>query len=351
MQINEINELSRWYLKEIQGRKLDSLVGICTNRLKGNSNNLAATRSVFEKDKESLLKALSEIDRTPITINQRKCLIKLNVSSIVLEGAVDEFTLLFDMHVNDTNFVISTLERYLKFMTAAAKAFTQIQAALPTIVPTEFIDAIEVPPGKVLTRLTFHNDASIANVAEFHEWAKRWNFIARGFSMAVNQSAEDFEIVNADRGSFIIDLLVGAAAMKILFESLKSLTDLAVSVTELRIKHQELEKLKQTVPAEMFQQFSDASSQNIEKQESEIVDKVIANLKAQGLIETDKADNELAKAIKEVHKFNSYGGSMTCLASNDDQFDTETVKELNQSYKLLQSNSEVKLIEEKVVKD
>jgi hypothetical protein len=343
MQINEIYELSQWYQKEIQGKKIDSLISACMARLKSKTD--------AHKEKDLLLKALSSVDHSSITNNQRMCLIKLNVSSIFLEGSVNEFTLLFDMHVNDSNFVISTLARHVKFLTAATSAFTQIQSALPNIVPSEFINAIEVPSGKVLTRLTFHNDASIANVAEFHEWAKRWSFIARGFAMAVNQSAEDFEIVNADRGSFIIDLLVGAAAMKVLFESLKSLTDLAVSVTELRIKHKELEKLKQTVPAEMFQQFSEASSQNIEKQESEIVDKVIANLKEQGLIETDKADNELAKAIKEVHKFNSYGGSMTCLASNDDQFDTETVKELNKSYKLLQSNSEIKLIEEKVVKD
>ncbi|CAH7333351.1 conserved hypothetical protein [Vibrio chagasii] len=341
MQINEIHELSQWYQKEIQGKKVDSLVTACMSRLKNNTD--------IHQEKELLLKALSSVDHSSITNNQRKCLIKLNISSIVLEGSVNEFTLLFDMHVNDINFVISTLDRHVKFLTAATSAFTQAKTALPKIVPSEFINAQEVPAGKILTRLTFHNDASINNVVEFSDWAKRWNFIARGFSMAVNQPTEDFEIVNADRGSFIIDLLVGAKAMQILFESLKALTDLAVSITELRIKHQQLEQLKDTVPQEMFQQFSETSNQHIEKQENEIVAKVISSLKEQGLIQNDKANNELAKAIKEVHKFNSSGGSMTCLASNDDQFDTETVKELNESYKLLQNGSEVKLIEDKPV--
>ena len=339
MQINEIQELSLWYHKEIQLNKVETLLSTCLNRLKGNAG--------IPNEKKVLLEAISAIDCSSITSNQRKCLIKLNVSSIVLEGALNEFTLLFDMQVNDTNFVISTLDRHLKFLTAATKAFTQIRGALPIIVPSEFLNAIEVPTGKILTRLTFHNEASISNVIEFNDWAKRWSLIARGFSMAVNQPTEDFEIVNADRGSFIIDLLVGASAMTILFKSLKSLTDLAVSVTELRIKHKQLEQLKGTVPPEMFQEFSEASNKNIEKQEDEIVDKVIASLKEQGLVENEKANNELARAIKEVHKFNASGGSMTCLASNDDQFDTETVKELNHSYELLQNNSEVKLLEEK----
>lgn len=165
--------------------------------------------------------------------------------------------------------------------------------------------------------------------------------------MAINEPPEDFEIINADRGFFIIDLLVGSKAMQILFESLKSLTDLAISVTELRIKLAELEALKNTVPDDLFEKFAKASSESIEKKEDEIIERVISSLKEKGLVKNDTTNNELSRAIKEVHRFNSYGGSLNCLASNDENFNAETVKELNTSYKLLQNKTELRLIEDK----
>ena len=351
MQINEIHELALWYLNQIQGKKIDALVQACLSRLKSNTNALTASIPAFQKDKESLLSSLSSVDCTPLSANQRKCLRQLNVSSIVLEGASKEFTLLFDMHVNDTNFVISTLDRYLKSLKAATQAFSQAKASLPLIVPTEFISPLEVPEGKVLTRLTFHKEASITNLVEFNDWAKRWHMIARGFSIAIDQPVEDFEVVNADRGSFIIDLLAGAAAMKLICESLKALTDLAISLTDLKTKLQHAKGCEELFPKEEFEVLLAKAEKRLDEKEDEIVGRVVKTLQDKGLVTNETAINDLSRAIKEVHKFNSSGGSMTCLASNDDEFNTETVHQLNESYKLLQDGTEVKLLADKQVED
>ncbi|AYV25037.1 hypothetical protein ECB94_27410 (plasmid) [Vibrio mediterranei] len=87
--------------------------------------------------------------------------------------------------------------------------------SLPNIIKEELLSPVSVPERKVLTRRTFHNEASINNVAEFNQWAKSWNFIARGFAMSVGERPETFEIVNAERASYIVDFLVSAMAMKV----------------------------------------------------------------------------------------------------------------------------------------
>ncbi|MFN1531606.1 hypothetical protein [Vibrio jasicida] len=57
--------------------------------------------------------------------------------------------------------------------------------------------------GKVLTRVRFHNDVLISNVVSLNDWAARWNTTARGYSMALSQAPETFEIVGVSKGSIV----------------------------------------------------------------------------------------------------------------------------------------------------
>lgn len=344
MQVHEIYELSTWFTTNIQSKKIDSLLTNCINQLKAKQPSQAPS---FVQSKNALIDAVTRINREKLTDNQKRCLDNMGITPFILETSGERLESLFEMYSSDTSYVVSILDEYAKSVKGAAQAFSQVRASMPIILPKSLIQSINVPEGKILTRITFQNDASINNLVEFNDWAKRWGSIARGFSMAINEPPEDFEIINADRGSFIIDLLVGSKAMQILFESLKSLTDLAISVTELRIKLAELEALKNTVPDDLFEKFAKASSESIEKKEDEIIERVISSLKEKGLVKNDTTNNELSRAIKEVHRFNSYGGSLNCLASNDENFNAETVKELNTSYKLLQNKTELRLIEDK----
>lgn len=152
--------------------------------------------------------------------------------------------------------------------------------------------------------------------------------------------------MNADKGSFIIDLLVGAGAMKLICESLKALTDLAISLTELKTKLEHTKGCKELFPKEQFDILLAAAEKRLDEKEDEIVDNVVKTLQEKGLVTNSNANNDLSRAIKEVHKFNSLGGSMTCLASNDDDFSSETVQQLNESYKLLQDGTEIKFLED-----
>lgn len=345
MQINEVFALSLWYVNNVTNKSPTTLLNGCINELKHAQREGRANESIINAFRKNILSFLNELDHSSLTENQKNWLNYMGLKSLLLDDATSYFELLLNPSMHDTNFFITILGEHLNTYVSADSSFSQCHILLPKIVGSETLLPISVPEGKVLTRLTFHNDASINNLVEFNNWAKSWNFIARGFAMAIDEAPEDFEIVNADRGSFIIDLLICAGAMKILFEALKAFTDFAISITDLTTKLKQIKGLKNVVSDDVYKQFVAEVKANIETEENRIVDKVIDKLYKEGIAKNLNSRNDLSKAIKEMHKFNSHGGSIRCLTSNDDTFDTESVKQLNESYKQLQHQSELKLIE------
>ncbi|MCS0317866.1 hypothetical protein [Vibrio diabolicus] len=349
MQIDELYTLSKWYLENVGSLNLNKLLTNAINVIKNiqAQKNSSSYKPHLQTRLSDIKVVLDTIDYSGLTSNQRRCLNHLNLNSIVTESASSHFELLFSMAEDDPNYVLTTLDSYIKTLQKASAALSQINNQLPIVIESQTLLPIEVPEGKVLTRITFHNEASINNLVEFNTWAKSWNMIARGFSMSVGEAPETFEVVNADRGSFIVDLIVGAAAMKVLFEALKSFTDLAISITDLTMKLTQARELRNAVSDETYAQFVEEAERNIEEEEQKIVEKVIEHLENEQLIKVPQAKNDLARSIKEVYKFNASGGTMHCLASNDNDFNEQSVAMLNESYRQLQDKSELKLIEDK----
>ncbi|HBC3447640.1 TPA: hypothetical protein KDY51_001499 [Vibrio parahaemolyticus] len=349
MQIDELYTLSKWYLENVSSLNLNTHLSNVTTVIKNlqAQKNSKSYKPHLQERLSDLKGLLEQINYSGLTSNQRRCLNHLDLNSIVTENAISHFELLFSMAEDDPNYVLTTLDSYIKILQKANAAFSQINTQLPVVIESKTLLPIEVPEGKVLTRITFHNEATINNLVEFNHWAKSWNMIARGFSMSIGEPPETFEVVNADRGSFIIDLLVGASVMTVVFKALKTFTDLAISVTDLTIKLQQVKGLKNSVSNDVYKQFVEEAKNNIEAEEQRIVEKVIDTLQEKELIKNPEAKNELARAIKEMYKFNAQGGTMNCLASNDEAFDEESIKQLNESYLHLQDKSELKLIEDK----
>ncbi|MCF7451905.1 hypothetical protein [Vibrio sp. A1-1] len=348
MQIDELYSLTKWFTDYIQPLNLPNVLSKASTAIKNTKATKASELNKVAQERLSgVVTSLERINYQGLTANQRRCLTHLDLNSILMEGSVRHYEVLFSMTQADANHVITTLDSYVKVLQKAGSALNQIHGQLPVVFDNDILFPTKVPEGKVLTRITFHNEASINNLVEFNHWAKSWNMIARGFSMSVGEAPETFEVVNADRGSFIVDLVVGAEAMKVLFEALKAFTDLAISITDLAIKLKHAIGLRGTVPEDLYDKFVAVAKENIEKEEQRIVEKVIETLQEKKLIQNPEAKNELARAIKEMYKFNAQGGTMHCLASNDEVFDEDSIKQLNESYHQLQDKSELKLIEDK----
>lgn len=348
MQALEIYSLSNWFMSWVGNPKITSLLSQCASQIKANhTKGATAINTSMSAQKSNLYSALEGIDQSVLSENQKKCLNKMGISFLVGRDVTGHFDKLFEMLNYDVNHVLTTLGHYVQYLTSSAQSFTQLSGHLPKVLLDEDLKPIAVPKGKVLTRLTFHNEASISNLVEFNNWAKSWNYIARGVAIAINESPEDFEVVNADRGSLLVDILTTAGAVTVIAKALKSLTELATLVVECKIKLKELNSFKNVVSDETYEKFKEEAALELERQEGALIGRVVDKLKEEGLVKVNHADNELNRAVKEIYKFNSSGGGIFCLSSNDDTFDDNSVLELNQSYARLQEKPELKLIEDK----
>jgi len=347
MQVQELLTLAEWYKTEVIDKGIPQLLTTLCAKIKNNYTTKSVTDEALSTFETDFIPRIEGLDLSVLTPSHRKCLKHSEVDTLLLEEASDRFKNLHSIGQRDIAYFLSFIEKDSATMQKATNAFQQLLNQIPIATPSEYHEPIEIPDGQVMTRLTFHNQASIDNVVDFEKWSKSWLTIARGFSMAINESPEEFQIVNADRGSFIVDLLVGASAMAILARALKDYTDLAVSITDLYLKLKQVEGLKNAVPKETYDDFVEQAKQNIEEQEQKIVDTVVERLKADGLVQNTNAMNELTKAIKELNTFNNKGGSIHCIGSGSEDFNDNDIKELNSSYKQLQDKSDLKLLEEK----
>lgn len=347
MQVQELLTLAKWYKNEVIDSTIPQILANLCSSVKSNKTNRNITDAALFTFETEFIPRIEALNLSVLTETHRKCLQHLNVDVLLLEKAPEKFKNLHSIGQRDIAYFLSFIEEDHATIQKTSSAFQQLLNQIPIATPSEYHEPIEIPDGKVMTRLTFHNQASIDNVVDFEKWSKSWLAIARGFSMAINESPEEFQIVNADRGSFIVDLLVGASAMAILARALKDYTDLAVSITDLYLKLKQVEGLKNAVPKETYDDFVEQAKQNIEEQEQKIVDTVVERLKADGLVQNTNAMNELTKAIKELNTFNNKGGSIQCIGSGSEDFNDNDIKELNSSYKQLQDKSDLKLLEEK----
>ena len=212
------------------------------------------------------------------------------------------------------------------------------------ILKPEFLTEQPIPEGKCLARLKFHNEASINNVVNLKDWSKSWFTIARGFSMAVNQPPEDFEIVSADKGSVIIDLMLNIEVIKLITEAITSLAELATQIISIKIAVEGVKSLKGKMDEATYEKALKQATDSVKRDEEKIIEKVVEELKERKLVLNVQCNNELISAIRELTKYNQKGGSINCIAS---EVNHDICESFNLNYKQLQEKSELKLIEEK----
>lgn len=340
MRVLELYDLAKWFNTNITATKLPSILQNISNNLKGKQTNSA---EVLKSGLEKLNDILKNIYVNNLTENQISCLNSLHLSWLLSEK---DFKSLFNPANVDMNYVISTLDVYIKNLNDSAPKMTQLQNHINTIVPKKFLKYPDMGKGKVLTKLVFHQDASITNISELNNWSNSWYTIARGLSISIKEAPEDFKIVDAERGSFILYVVTGLGITKLIFEVLKSFTDLAISITKLKSELKSAEGLKSMVSEDIYKKFIAEAEEKISAQEEKVIDKVIEKLKQEDLIIEKRNTVDLKRSIKELYKFNSKGGELKCIASNDEQFNDEDIQLLNEKYKELQDKSELKFIED-----
>lgn len=348
MQTNELFLLALWYESNIEQ---DPIVNHYTNLLgtlqKTTSNltpeNIKKAENAKREYYSHIIERLKLVNETSLTDTQRDILIHMGLQSLILSPTKEYLHSLLLLS-QDYPYILNTLKSGNDRLNQASSAFRSLKVQMQKILPSKYLESPTIPLNKCLTRLTFHNAASISNVVNLKDWSKSWFNIARGFSMAVNQAPEDFEVISADKGSLIVDLMLNIEVVKLITETITSLAELATQLISLKMAIEGIKELKDKMDKSTYEQMLKQVTKSVCEDEEQIINKVIDRLKTQGLLKNENCKNELNSAIKELIKYNQKGGSINCITHDDDKAISES---LNQQYKQLQDQPELKLIEEK----
>ena len=347
MQTNELYALALWFEQNIEQDPVQNHYSSLYNNLKnliGNPSekNLKEVENLKVSQYEKLIQRLSTIDTFGLTDTQNNILRNMDLNSIVLTESTEYLNNLL-LLPQDNSYVASTLKFDIDRLTMAVSSFKAIRIHMAKVLNEQYLTTTSISETKCLTRLKFHNDAAINNVVNLKDWSKSWFTIARGFSMAVNQKPQDFEIIGADKGSLIIDLMLNIEVVKLITETLTSMAELATQLTALKMAIDGVKALKGKMDEDTYNKMLQQVTENVTKDEKEIVQKVVEHLKNEELILDQTCQNELVSAIRELTKFNQKGGSLNCIANKENENISHS---LNESYKQLQNKSKLKLLED-----
>lgn len=350
MQVQELYSLANWFVSAAEKTKLINVFKDGSTNLKRTSENILAGNFTQEKSKlhTRIETSLQAFDYSLLTSAQKLVLEELNLSALFSEKSHEHLNSLLS-GITDNVFVTSSLQAHYENLSTAYKAFKAISDYVPVVAKDETLPPSYLESEKVLTRITFKDKANIGNVTEFKDWGEQWFNIARGFAMSQNTSPESFEIVNAQRGSVIIDMLLNPELVTVIAETIKSLADAVTSLAEMYAALKAIEALKDTVDKNHYNVFVQDAEKNIEIRKEEITEKVLQDLKAKGLLKVDNADNEIKKSIKTLASFQESGGELRCLTKsvNENETNLDAIESLNESVKLLKNKSTLKLLENK----
>ena len=251
---------------------------------------------------------------------------------------------------NDIHTISARVADKHKKLLEAEKMFGQILEMVPVM--TDVSDEKETyNPEKVLTRITFHNEASINNVVDLSDWADSLSKIARGYSMMVGQTPEDFEVVSASKGSIIIDLLLNYEVVNMVGETVNHLADFVESCAEITLAIKSLKHLK-SVDSDLHKKSTEALQAELDKRQDKIADDVAEILHEKFAIDKEnKEPKQVVKnSVKELRKLLDKGGDVEFLGASDEVTKNEQIEYVNEALLKLKERSTQRVIEDKTDK-
>ncbi|MUK41515.1 hypothetical protein GNP61_08060 [Aliivibrio fischeri] len=351
METKEMYQLARWYRDNITAHSVEESLNTTKKYITTmlSSSNPPITK--LEKIREYLeahIEVLSEIDLEALSFDDIEVLEKLGLKYIVLSSAIPSLYKISNQgdvqeiaaRISDS---LATLQSVNIQFTHFLNAFNAIFRSAPDVEETDH-------HGKVLTRVRFHNDALISNVVNLSDWTARWNTIARGYSMALGQAPETFEVVGASKGSIIFDLLLDFETVKLFSETFNHLAESVFNVAEIYGAIKAVEFMKGTNPdlhKQTVEHIKAEAEKNHEEMAEQVVDKLLEKLLQNGQNRDGEVKESLKRSVKELNNFVNKGGDINFRTESDEADMAEQVFLVNNALKQLQHRSQQKQLEDK----
>ncbi|HDI3150392.1 TPA: hypothetical protein PMB23_000417 [Vibrio cholerae] len=351
METKEMHQLARWYRDNITDHNVEKSLSTTKTNITNilSSNNPSSVKLYHIREYlDAHMAVLSEIDLEALSFDDIEVLEKLGLKYIILSSAIPGLHKLSEQ--GDVQEIAARISDSLQTLQSISiqffhflNAFDQIFGFAPDVEGTGH-------HGKVLTRVRFHNDASISNVVNLSDWATKWNTIARGYSMALGQAPETFEVVGASKGSIIFDLLLDFETVKLFSETFNLLAETVFNVAEMYGAIKAVEFMKGSNP-DLHKQTVDHIKAEVEKNHEEMAEqvagKLLEKLQQDGQNRDGEVKESLKRSVKELNNFINKGGDINFRTESDDADMTEQVLLVNDALKQLQHRSQQKQLEDK----
>ncbi|MUJ19513.1 hypothetical protein [Aliivibrio fischeri] len=347
---NELFKLTNWYYSNVIDTKLYDTLNQANIRVNGllssnSSYGIPHLKPIFN----ILYNTISQIDYKSLSIDDLNALKKNGLENIILEPAIPVLQELFLGNKTDIHTISSRVISMLNTVKEADVNFKNLQIILPQLFDIKSSE--EDYTDKVLTRLTFHNDASIENVVNLSDWSNSWNKVARGYGMVLGHTPEDFEVISASKGSIIFDLLLNLETVNMLGETFNHIADFAFTMIEIKAALKGISYFK-TLNPEKYEQLKAELQSDLDKKNDEMAEDIAQKLFEKYSIDENnhEAKIPLKHAVKEVSKFINKGGDINF--KTDDLDKEDEVLLVNEALLMLKNRSkEQKLIEDKKEED
>lgn len=210
MEVTELYDLTTWVADEIVDHSdhgnLQNDYTALFNILEANVSS--GEKQPFEQAKENLLEHLEAIEFSTLTNSQVDFLEKSDLMPVIGKAAPTKIkNILRD--VLDIATAAQKIQQMRDQLTKGLERIGMLSEGLKDCVPPSE-DYNELLPGGILTRVSFHGDVGIGNMADFMERAETWHRIGHGLARAHDTPVEDIRIVGASRGSILIDFVLSS---------------------------------------------------------------------------------------------------------------------------------------------
>jgi hypothetical protein len=303
MNVSELYALTEWVDKEISNGQIVQKYQTLLNILSTNSQPNQQKRP-FEAEKNTLIKALEQIDFDGLTKDQIEYLGMFSIAPYVGAEGVNLTNDILYKNVIDIATSAAKFKEIIQKINQGIQKTQQIKSGLTDIVTEAEFETNQ----NVLVRVSFRGDAGIHNISDFKEYGCIWFEIGYGVALAHNLPPEEIKIIGASTGSIILELVVVCAIAKTISTIILSALKVAERILDIQKKAEEIRalKIKNDKVAIELEKESEAEKKNgVEN----IVQEVMSLLKIEADKEGDKIP-ALSKSIGNLVTFIEKGGNV-----------------------------------------
>lgn len=310
MQIQELFNLSVWYMEKIEGSNILKYLQELYNILYSNANN--TTKQPFSTEQENLNTVLSEVNTIKLNDNQLEVLEKYNILKYLGKSGVNHIEDILYKNNLDLATAASKINDIISLFAQATNNFGSINKDLALLVQTTQDESNDN-----ILKIHFKGGVAINNIVDLKDWSSNWYTISRGITMVNNEPPETFKIVSTENGSIVLLVSASIPTILLLSKIIKAILEVVEKIYAIKIQKEELIKLKLENSITVAKLLND----DIKKLKKTKVDMICEDILSSNDGEHDgEIKTNLKKSIFQLVNFIEKGGSVDidALAENAD---------------------------------